>query len=226
MLMIIAMLCLASMFLSGLVSSQPSSTLGLNQLKQSGSGFSSPTASTAANSASKQAAANVSLLKQDSGTNLSEMNLTFSVSPTYGSAQTVKFTAPKTGWKLEGVSVMATDGWNASAKDLPKPLPFTIEIRDASLRLLYHYSDTQLPYFTNGQGIRLAYVEMPEMPITGDFFVCFYGYRSIGLATELQNATGNSYVFDKLTGRLYSGNLPLKNNKTLPINYIIRVLGQ
>ena len=169
---------------------------------------------------------NITILKQDSGTDFSKMNFTLAVSPTYGSAQTVKFTTPKSGWKLEGVLIMATDGWNASSNVLPNPLPFAIEIRDANLRLLYHYADTQLPYFTNGQGIRMADVEVPDLPISGDFFVCFYGYRSLGLAAELQNATGNSHIFDKLSGQLFSYGLPLRNNQTLPINWLIRVAGQ
>lgn len=203
--------------------------LGLTQLKQSESILNAPATNPTANDASKPAPVkqeNISILKQDSGTNLSIMNITFAVTPTYGSAQTVKFTAPKAGWNLERVLIMATDGWNASSRESPKSLPFAIEIRDANLRLLYHYADTQLPYFTSSQGIRMADIEVPEMSMSGDFFVCFYGYRSIALATELQNATGNSYLFDKLTGQLYSYELPARNNQTLPINWIIRVLGQ
>jgi len=62
--------------------------------------------------------------------------------------------------------------------------------------------------------------------VSGDFFVCFYGYQSLGLAAELQNATGNSYIFDKQTGQLYSSDLTLGNNQTLPINWLIRVEGE
>jgi hypothetical protein len=154
------------------------------------------------------------------------MNITFAASLTYGSGQAVMFTAPKPGWKLESVQVMATDGWDARSKELPNPLPFAIEIRDANLRLLYHFADAQLPYFTSNEGIRLASVELPDVPVNGDFFVCFYGYMALGLAAELQNVTGNSYYFDKLTGQLYTGFLPMKNNQTLPVNWIIRVAGQ
>ena len=154
------------------------------------------------------------------------MNLTFAGSLTYGSAQTVKFTTPKPDWKLESVQIMATDGWNASNKQLPTPLPFAVEIRDANLRLIYHFADAQFPYFTSDVGVRMASIEVPAMSMNGEFYVCFYGYRSLGLATELQNATGNSYIFDKLTGKLYFGVLPMKNNQTLPINWLIRVAGQ
>ena len=169
---------------------------------------------------------NITVLKQDSGTNLSKMNITFAGSPTYGSAQTVKFTAPKPDWKLESVQIMATDGWNSSSKQLPSPLPFAIEIRDSNLRLLYHFADAQFPYFTRDARVGMANIEMPTMPMNGDFYICFYGYRSLSLATELQNATGNSYFFDKLTDKLYNGMLPLKNNMTIPVNWIIRVAGE
>jgi hypothetical protein len=121
---------------------------------------------------------------------------------------------------------MATDGWNASNKQLPNPLPFAIEVRDADLRLRYHFADAQFSYFTSDEGVRMANIEVPDMLMNDDFFVCFYGYRSLGIAAELQNATGNSYIFDKLTGRLYSGVLPLKDNQTLPVNWLIRVAGE
>lgn len=166
------------------------------------------------------------ILKQDSGINISKMNITLALAPTYGSAQAVKFTAPKTEWTLQSVQVVATDGWNSSMTQLPNPLPFAIEIRDANLRLLYQIECTQLPYFTSGEGIRIASIEVPDIHLSGDFFVCFYGYRSIALGAEMQNATGNSYYFDKLTGELYIGTLPISGNKTYPLNWLIRVTGQ
>lgn len=227
---IIALLCCTTLCFSSLAANASSAaSLGLNQLKESKSVLNA----VATNPTSKAAATpapvpqeNISILKQDSGTNLSIMNITFASSLTYGSAQTVMFTAPKPGWMLENVMVMATDGWNASSKELPKPVPFAIEIRDVNLRLLYHYADTQLPYFTSDEGIRLANIELPDVPVNGDFYVCFYGYRALGVAAELQNVTGKSYYFDKLTGQLYQGFLPLKNNQTLPVNWLIRVVGQ
>jgi len=105
-------------------------------------------------------------------------------------------------------------------------LPFAIEIRDANLSILYHFADTQLPYFTSGTGIGIADVEIPDIPIEGDFFVSFYGYRSIALAAELQNATGGSYLFDKLTHQLFEGALPTRNNQTIPVNWLLRAAGK
>jgi hypothetical protein len=228
--LMIVLLCCATLCFSGFAANPQSGTaLGLNQIKQYETIIYADSTKQPGTSATTHAPAqkgSTTILKQDSGTNISKMNLTFAVSPTYGTAQTVKFTAPNAGWKLEAILIMATDGWNASRNQLPSPLPFVIEIRDANLKLLYHFADTQLPYFTSGRGVRLSGVEVPAILVSGDFFVCFYGYGSIALATELQNATGNTYLFDKVTGKLYSYGLPLKNNQTLPINWLIRVEGQ
>lgn len=229
MLLVIVLLCCATLCFGALAANPPAKALGLNQLKQSNTGLSAPLANPQAKAASTPAPApreNITVLKQDSGMNLSKMNITLSVSPTYGSAQTVKFNAPKPGWKLEHVLVMATDGWNASIKQLPRLLPFAIEIRDANLRLLYHFSDTQLAYFTSPTEIRMANVEIPAMPMNETFFVCFYGYRSLALAAEPHNATGNSYYFDKLTGELFPGVMPTINNQSIPVNWLIRVAGR
>ena len=228
---IIALLCCATLSFSSLAANPLSGTtkLGLDQIKQSDTVLNAHATEQPANSAATQAPLqkeNISILRQDSGIDISKMNITLAVSPTYGSAQTVMFTAPKPGWKLESILIMATDGWNASSKQLPNPLPFAIEIRDANLKLLYHFADTQLPYFTISQGVGMTGIEVPELTLSGDFFVCFYGYRSIALAAELQNTTGNSYLFDKAEGQLYNYGLPLRNNQTLPINWLIRVAGQ
>jgi hypothetical protein len=154
------------------------------------------------------------------------MNATFTTAPAIAVGQAVKFQPPKAGWKLQLISIMATDGWNSSVKTFPTSLPFTIEIRDKDLNLLYHYADTQLPYFTHPDLITVADVEVPAMPMTGEFYVCFYGYGRIALMTELQNSTGNSYYYVRPTGQLVSAELQLENNNTLPVNWIIRAAGR
>jgi hypothetical protein len=170
--------------------------------------------------------AQLTTLKEDSGINISDMNITFVVTPTYGYGQTVKFSPPRSGWKLKLISLLATDGWNFSTNEEPKPLPFTIEVRDSNLRLLYHYADIQLPYFTHSGKFGFANVEIPDLPLRGDFFVCFYGYQSVALAAELQNATGNSYLFDKIMGDLYNGTIQIGETQGIPVNWLIRVEGE
>ena len=169
---------------------------------------------------------NITVLQQDSGTNLTKMNITFTTSPSYGFSQAVEFKSPKTNWNLENILVMATDGWNATSKELPKPLPFTIDIRNENRMLLYHYEGVQLPYFTNSNRVRMATIDVPAITLNGDFFVCFNGYGSLLLAAELQNATGHSYYYNERIAQLYSGVLPSENNQTMPVNWLIRVAGQ
>jgi len=234
MILIIALLsCVTLSF--GVMAVNTPVKLGLNEVQSGLAGINAPVANnaTAANPPAKAAAApeqvpqeNVTVLEQDSGTNLTKMNITFTISPTYGLAQAVKFTPPKSGWNLEIILVMATDSWNATSKEQPKALPFTIEIRDANFTLLYHYEGVQLPYFTNSNGVRMAAIDVPVMSMKGDFFVCFYGYGSISLAAEQQNATGNSYYYDPGTAQLFRGFLPLRNNQTIPVNWLIRVAGR
>ncbi len=172
---------------------------------------------------------NITILRQDSGANFTEMNVTLQASPIVSSAQAVEFKPPKPGWKLEHILVMATDGWNASSKRNPVPLPFAVEIRDKMGRLMYHYSDTQLPYFTRAQGIKeikWADIEIPALPVYDSFYVCFYGYSELLLLAEVQNATGNSYYYDRVTGKLYHAIIIAPNNTTIPVNWIIRAAGE
>src|SRR5271157_2451942 len=150
------------------------------------------------------------LLIEDSGTNLSIMNATFTSPGVFGIAQAVKFTPPKPGWKLEEVALVGTDGWNSSNKAYPVQGIFGLEIRDANLKLLYQYADTQLEYFTSPTGYRAAKIEVPAIPMNGDFYICFYGRDIVRTLTELQNATGNSYYYLRDTGQLLKGGINLK----------------
>ena len=138
---IIALLCCFALSFNGLAANPAINQLGLNSLKQSKS-----------NSA-EAPQEDLVMLMQDHVMNFSTMNASIGISPTYGSSQAVKFTAPKPGWNLENVLVMATDGWNASSKVPLVSLPFALEIRDADLRLLYHFADIQFPYFTSSEGV-------------------------------------------------------------------------
>lgn len=172
---------------------------------------------------------NITILRQDSGTNFTKMNVSLQIAPVISMAQAVEFKPPKPGWKLGAILVMATDKWNSSSKKDPVPLPFAIEILNKSGGLLYHYSDTQLPYFTHSQGakeVKMASIEIPPIAMNDSFFVCFYGYAQIYLLTEVQNATGNSYYYDRATGQLFHAFVPIRNNKTIPVNWIIRAAGE
>lgn len=183
-------------------------------------------AQTAANATAPAAATTPNVLISDSGTNFSKMNATFYSPFVFGIAQAVKFTPPKAGWKLERVAIVGTDGWNSTQKEAPLQGIFSVEIRDVNLKLLYQYADTQLDYFTSPNGFRTALIDIPAIAMSGDFYVCFYGRDIVRTLTELDNVTGKSYYYIRDTGQLGPGAIPLKNNNTLPVNWIIRAEGE
>jgi len=210
MVLLIAAVCFAALCFNGLGASTPATAA---KAPSNASAF--PKTTSTAN-----------LLIEDSGTNLSIMNATFYSPRIFGLAQAVKFTPPKAGWKLERVLILGTDGWNSSQKENPVQGIFSVEIRDATLKLLYQYADTQLDYFTSANGARTAMIDIPAIAMNGDFYVCFYGRDVVRTYTELQNSTGHSYYYIRDSGLVGPGSIPLKNNATLPVNWVIRALGE
>jgi hypothetical protein len=215
MVLVIAAVCLAALCFNGLGASTPAAAV------KAPSNASAPMNITST----------ANLLISDSGTNLSIMNSTLTYPSffglqAFGIGQTVKFTPPKAGWKLERVVIYGSDGWNSSQNTTPIQGIFALEIRDAKLNLLHHYSDTQLAYFTSANGVRAALIDVPAITMNGDFYVCFYGGGLVSTVTELNKATGKSYYYVRDTGQLLPGALPLKNNTTLPVNWIIRAMGE
>lgn len=187
--------------------------------------------SSGALAADKAAANQLTILKQDSGMNLSEMNLTmysaiddFGISG-LGVGEAVKFTAPKSGWKLKGVQILGWSGFNNTTKTFPADRNFLIEIRDKDLNLLYKYADAQNMYFISTTGPVMSGIEIPSIALTGDFYVLFYDRGALGVAMENGKGTGNSFFF--LNGQMEPAEFKLtKNNETTKINWIIRAVGE
>ncbi len=234
-LIIIAVLCLAVLCSNVMAANTPTSTPGKTSVNTPATPAKTPVNTPAKITTQKVSSpaqvpkSNITILQQDSGTNITKMNVTLATSPAFAVAQAVEFKPPKPGWKLESVLIMATDGWNASSKKVPTPLPFTVEIRDSKGLLLYHFEDTQLPYFTHPAGtqeIRWGIIEVPPMVMNGNFYVCFYGYALLSLLAEQQNATGNSYYFVRPTGQLLRAGIATDKNQTIPVNWLIRAAGE
>jgi len=209
MVLMIAAICFAALCLNGFGAPAPTATKAISNATEP-----AKTTSTA------------NLLIEDSGTNFTMMNSSFFSPKVFGLAQAVKFTPPKAGWKLDRVLIVGSDGWNSSQKENPVQGIFSVEIRDAKLKLLYQYADTQLDYFTSPNGARTAMIDIPSIAMNGSFYVCFYGRDVVKTLTELQNSTGNSYYYIRDSGLIGPGSIPLKNNTTLPVNWIIRAVGE
>jgi hypothetical protein len=91
---------------------------------------------------------------------------------------------------------------------------------------LYQYADTQLDYFTSPNGLRTALIDIPALAMNGDFYVLFYGRDIVRTLSELDNSTGKSFYYIRDSGQLGPGAIPLKDNSTLPVNWIIRAEGR
>lgn len=174
-------------------------------------------------------AANMTVLRQDSGTNLSLMNATLHSGAqdkgSFSVGEAVKFKAPNPGWKLKQVRIAGWNGFSGNASSIPDSENFLIEVRDADLNLLYRMTDTQNAYFTFPFPI-LRSIDLPSIPVTDEFYVIFYDRGSMFIEMELENATGNSYYYDDMYSELLPVEFTDANNVTTTVNWIIRAVGE
>jgi hypothetical protein len=172
----------------------------------------------------------LTVLKQDSGTNISQMNLTlYSVGQDWGIdafsvGEAVKFTAPKPDWKLMQIRVLGWNGFNETTLSVPSPNNFLIEVRDDKLNLLYRLVDTQNAYFTL-PAPGLIGIDIPALSLTGDFYIIFYDRSAMRIGVELENGSGNSYQFNSANGELIPADFNI-DNTTVKVNWVIRAAGE
>jgi hypothetical protein len=141
-----------------------------------------------------------------------------------GIGEAVKFTTPKSGWKLQAVEILGWSGFNNSTQTFPADKNFLLEIRDKDLNLLYKFADAQNYYFLSPTGPFYATIEVPALSISGDFYVVFYDRGSMGIVMESSNGTGNSYFFGN--GLMEPAQRTIKaTNETIQVNWMIRAKG-
>ncbi len=100
-----------------------------------------------------------------------------------------------------------------------------LEIRDKDLKLLYKFADGQNNYFLSRDGPVFAEIEIPEMKMTGDFYVVFYdrGAAPIG-AVEVADS-GNSYLFNGV--KTFPAEFTSQDtNETIGYNWMIEAIGE
>jgi len=178
--------------------------------------------------AAKAATSQLTTLREDSQKNYSDMNFTlFSSLAEFGSldiGEAVKFTAPKSGWKLQKVRVLAWGGFNESTKTFQADKNIMLEIRDKDLNLLYKFADAQNNYFLSETGPLFGEIEIPAVPVTGDFYVVFYDRGAARIAMENNDGTGNSFIF--MGGEMIPAELTISDtNETIKINWLIETAG-
>ncbi len=143
-------------------------------------------------------------------------------------AEAVKFKAPRSGWNLTNVTIIGTDGFNGTAQSVPPQGLIALEIRDRDLNLLYRFTDSQIPYtnfILNVSGLYPITFEIPAVPVSDEFYVCFYDRGVVFTAFELVNETKESYTFNRFAREMSPAELPISENETVPINWIMRVNG-
>jgi len=150
--------------------------------------------------------------------------------PAYFIAEAVKFKAPKPGWKLNTVQILGWDGYNGTVQSIPRERIIAIEVRDKDLNLLYKFADSQLPYSNFIRNATETYpftIRLPSIPVSDEFYVCFYDRGAIAIASEVLNETSqNSFIYIEDGNKLLPANLPLfKENESLPLNWIMTVGG-
>jgi hypothetical protein len=170
-------------------------------------------------------------LRQDSGKNYSEMNVTlFSAINEFGAqglgvGEAVKFTAPKAGWKLQKVRVLAWSGFNETTQTFPADRNILLEVRDDELNLLYKFADAQNNYFLSDTSPVLGEIEIPAVPVTGDFYVVFYDRGAAHIGMENDEGTGNSFLFSN--GQTLPAERTIQEtNETIKINWLIEAGGE
>ncbi|HQA62511.1 MAG TPA: hypothetical protein PLJ69_06150 [Methanothrix sp.] len=166
------------------------------------------------------------MLIQDSG-NETTVNISALYSSGFlGVAEAVKFTPPKAGWILDSVQILGWDGYEENGT-LPDERMICMEIRDENLRLLYRFTDSQLPYFTFSGMPGMGVIEVPSLPMNGDFYVCFYDRGAVDIGLDWNKVEGNSFFYDMMTGELIPAEVGTKNSEELiPVNWIIRAAGR
>lgn len=149
--------------------------------------------------------------------------------PAYFFAEAVKFKAPKADWKLNAVQLYGWDGFNGSDQSIPMERIIALEIRDKDLNLLYKFADSQLPYSNYARNATLMYpltINIPEIPVSDDFYVCFYDRGAIAVASERLNETSkNSFIYVEDGNQLLPAALPTNDNATIPINWLMAISG-
>jgi len=140
-------------------------------------------------------------------------------------AEAVKFTPPRPSWTLDAVQILGWDGYDEN-ETLPEERMVCLEIRDENLNLLYRFTDSQLPYFSFLGMPGFAVIEVPSVPINGDFYVCFYDRGAVKIGWEWGGDAGRSFFYDMTNKELLPAEIGTNATEELvAVNWIIRAVG-
>jgi hypothetical protein len=69
-------------------------------------------------------------------------------------------------------------------------------------------------------------VDLPSLPVSDEFYLCFYDRGNVGAAFEFNNASEVSYFFDRTSKETFPAVVPGGENQTAPVNWIMKVFGE
>lgn len=143
-------------------------------------------------------------------------------------ADTVKFEAPRPNWNLKNVTIYGWDGYSGTSDTIPTRGLMVLEVRDKNLDLLYKFSDIQTPYtsyiFNISSVLFPLLIDLPEIPVSDEFYICFYDRGVVSVGFEFNNST-NSYFYDYRARMLVPAKLPTGANNTTPVQWLMTVGG-
>jgi hypothetical protein len=120
----------------------------------------------------------------------------------------VLFSPPTKPWTLDKVRVVG-EYINLSGDTV-----FALEIWDKDYNLLYKLSDYSLVYFNTT--FKWTEIDIPDITITGDFYVCIFDRTSIIVGADTDNPAMRSYVVIRD---------PKSMAKDEGLNWMIRAVG-
>ncbi|TRZ67906.1 MAG: hypothetical protein D4Q77_02330 [Methanothrix sp.] len=127
----------------------------------------------------------------------------------------VLFTAPCDNWTFSGVAVYGKLS-PESRSDI-----FVLEVWDEDLNLVSKVTDRAVSFF--GDEFDWALVDIPDVEVSGDFFVSFYEFAGVYVGMDLDSGPGMSLIAARNPNRILEWDVEAhRENQT---NWMIRAAG-
>lgn len=132
----------------------------------------------------------------------------------------VLFTPPTKPWTLEKVDIVG--GYINNSGDII----FALEIWDKDYTLLYKLTDYSQAYFEIAPSFTWTEIDIPDIEVTDDFYVCLFERGSIYVGADANNPAMRSYmVLRSPKGMINATYRESEDVPDKPFNWMIRAIG-
>jgi len=143
-----------------------------------------------------------------------EHNFTIDLFPQADIGHAVLFTPPSKPWTLEKVRVYGK--WiNLSGGTI-----FALEIWDNDSHLIYKLTDYSLAYFN--PTLKWTKIDIPDINITDDFYVCFSERGSIAIGADIDKPAKRSFIVIRDPKSMVNEEF---KDTYMELNWMIRAVG-